>query len=396
MFFKIVKFTISNYENENRDKKEVSTLKELGYNVYIICNDQISVCTEEDENIIRVPVYKTVYKQSRIVRYILILKNYYRFNRCIRNENPNCISCHDLIALVIGWISTWFKSKKRKPLLVYDAHEYEIGRNTDGKRGSLARWIIPKTEKFLMKKCAFSMMVNDSIAEAVQQNYHLKEKPVVVRNIPNYWEIDEVVCQKKKEDFCKQLNCPNETFIMMYHGGLLKGRGIEKMFEVIQRIPEVAGVILGSGEEGYLNGLKKKTVELDIEKRIFFHPAVPIEELWKYVGAADVGMVTVPAICESYYYMLPNKFFENIQALTPIIASDFPETGKLIREYDIGFCVDPEDTEQIVEAVETLRENPEVYKTKKANLKVAKEVLCWEREKQVLINAYEKIEKFRY
>lgn len=391
----ILKLVTHEFINANRDLRELFLLKEINVEVTIVAKGKEN--TSSFINGIKIDYYttkpfgenKNLTKLNRVVALFI-------WAHKVRQYQVDCISCHDLIALVIGWISTWFKSKKRKPLLVYDAHEYEIGRNTDGKRGSLARWIIPKTEKFLMKKCAFSMMVNDSIAEAVQQNYHLKEKPVVVRNIPNYWEIDEVVCQKKKEDFCKQLNCPNETFIMMYHGGLLKGRGIEKMFEVIQRIPEVAGVILGSGEEGYLNDLKKKTVELDIEKRIIFHPSVPIEELWKYVGAADVGMVTVPAICESYYYMLPNKFFENIQALTPIIASDFPETGKLIREYDIGFCVDPEDTEQIVEAVETLRENPEVYKTKKANLKVAKEVLCWEREKQVLINAYEKIEKFRY
>ena len=52
-----------------------------------------------------------------------------------------------------------------------------------------------------MKRCAFSIMVNDSIADEVQQIHKLKERPIVVRSTPNNWQIDSKACKKVREEF---------------------------------------------------------------------------------------------------------------------------------------------------------------------------------------------------
>ena len=141
----------------------------------------------------------------------------------------------------------------------------------------------------------------------------------------------------------------------------------------------------------YIEKLKQMAKELNILDRVLFHHAVHIDSLWQYVGAADVGMVTIPAVSKSYYYMLPNKFFENIQSITPIIGSDYPEIKRVIKNYDIGALVDPENIDEIVAAIEEMRTNDEVYSRLKKNLKRAKEELCWENERVVLKEAYGKI-----
>ena len=64
-------------------------------------------------------------------------------------------------------------------------------------------------EKFLMNKCVFSIMVNDSIADEVQRIYKLKERPLVIRSVPNYWNIDPDVCKEKRK----------ELLSMFKHGG---------------------------------------------------------------------------------------------------------------------------------------------------------------------------------
>ncbi|MBS4025867.1 MAG: group 1 glycosyl transferase, partial [Clostridia bacterium] len=92
-----------------------------------------------------------------------------------------------------------------------------------------------------------------------------------------------------------------------------------------------------------------------------------------------------------YYYMLPNKFFENIQSLTPIIGSDFPEIRRIIKGYNIGLCVNPERIDEIANAIEEMRKNREMYSWFKRNLKYAKDELCWENERNVLEEAYGKI-----
>jgi len=90
----------------------------------------------------------------------------------------------------------------------------------------------------------------------------------------------------------------------------------------------------------------------------------------------------------NHYYMLPNKLFENIQSETPIIGSEFPEIKRIIDEYGVGLYCDPEKIESIVDCIEKLRTNSELYQNIKNNLKVAKSELCWENEKKVIEEAY--------
>ena len=78
--------------------------------------------------------------------------------------------------------------------------------------------------------------------------------------------------------------------------------------------------------------------------------------------------------------MLPHKLFENIQALTPIIASDFPEIKKIISGYDIGLLVNPEDSHAISSAILEIKNNKEMYQKFKSNLIRAKEELHWDYE----------------
>ena len=242
-----------------------------------------------------------------------------------------------------------------------------------------------------MKRCVFSIMVNDTIADEVQRIHRLKERPVVVRNIPPYWDLDVQKIRATRTELLKQLRLPNETFLVMYHGGIMNDRGIENMLKAVAKLPKTAAVILGNGQKKYVESLRNLCEQLEVEDRVLFHPAVPLEQLSNYVGAADVGIITVLPTFKSYYYMLPNKFFENIQSLTPVIVSDFPTIGSLVDQYGIGLRVNPESVDEIVAAIERMQTEKKFYMDCKEHLKRAKEELCWEKEKVVLKEAYSRI-----
>lgn len=182
-----------------------------------------------------------------------------------------------------------------------------------------------------------------------------------------------------------------EAFIVMYHGSLTTGRGIEALIHLVSRNPQVNGVILGNGDKRYLRELKKLSEDLNVATRILFHPSVPLTELWKYVGAVDLSLMMISGKAQSYYLSLPNKFFESIQAMTPIVASDFPEMKRIINQYQIGLTCDPYDPEQINDCVEKMRTDKNLYSSCKSNLKRAKLELCWENEKKVLQEAFQRI-----
>lgn len=180
-----------------------------------------------------------------------------------------------------------------------------------------------------------------------------------------------------------------ETFITMYHGGIMRGRGIETLIKLLNRNPNIVAVILGDGEKEYVESLKQLARDLGVQNRTLFHSAVKLCELWKYVGAADVGMILAPAVCQNHLYSLPNKFFENIQSGTPLICPHYPAMKELVERYDIGLTCDPENMEEINSCVEKMRLDQEFYRKCKRNVLKAKKDLCWEKEKQVLLPAYE-------
>jgi len=390
----LLKIVVNDFNNASRDKRELSVVSQFNTKIIVMAKGEHNEVTDTNDYEIHrrstrpLGKYKPLIQLNRLIS--IITWSFYA-----RKLNAYCISCHDLIALLIGWLSTWLIPKDKKPLLVYDSHEFEIERNTYGKRSKLSKLIISKLEKFLMNKCAFSIMVNDSIADEVQRIHGLRERPIVVRNIPNYWNIDESVCKKRKMEFCEQLGIPADTFIVMYHGGVMSGRGIETLLKSIQINKNIVVVVLGYGEKSYLEQLKHLAEELHISKRVLFHSAVNIDDLWQYVGAIDVGMVTIPPVSISDYYMLPNKFFENIQSLTPIIGSEFPEISKIVNKYDIGLLVNPENVDEIADAIEDMRTNSKMYTRFKTNLKKAKEELCWENESKVLAEAYGNILRWK-
>jgi len=390
MVNRLLKICINTWRNESRDERELDVCKELGLEILVMAKgdpkDRSKIDVVAGYKVLRFSARPLGTKiSSNINRVVAIFTwSYYAYKL-----KPNYISGHDLGALLIAWISTLFLPKDKKPQLIYDSHEFEIGRNA--KRNSINKWLVKHIEGFLMKRCAFSIMVNDVIADKVQKIHKLKERPVVVRSIPNMWIVDNLITEEIHTGFCRQLNVPNDTFITMYHGGLMANRGIETLIKLLSLNKHICAVILGNGEYGYIEQLKKYAAEQGVDGRVLFLPAVVIEELWKYVGAADAGMVLISAVVENHYYSLPNKFFENIQSETPIICSNFPVMKPLIDQYQIGLTCEPENLGEINDCVEKLRKDKVFYNQCKNNLKLAKLELCWENERNVLFEAYKKV-----
>ena len=182
-----------------------------------------------------------------------------------------------------------------------------------------------------------------------------------------------------------------DKFLIMYHGGLMPERGLEGLIRTLVLNESVYLLLLGNGTAKYVADLKKLAESEGVMDRVCIHDAVEYNELWKYAGAADAGMITVRASWKSYYYMLPNKLFENIQSETPVICSDFPAVQKVVNTYLIGLTCDPEKPEDINRCIMRLQSDHKFYSDCKRRIKEVKKELCWEKEKEVLKDAYRRI-----
>ena len=370
----------------SRNKRELQAASEYGYKVSVISSDDSKTFSDKYPEYTLIDDHQSThvtYEMNKMVRIVKILWGYLVVIWNLRKVSADVMSCHDIDSLFLAWLAFLFKF--RKPAFVYDSHEFEIGRNIS--RNRVQRWWVLHLERFLIKRCLFSIVVNDAIADEVQQIHRLQTRPVVVRSTPFRWVIDEQKCLEKRKELLAKMKSPQQT-LLMYHGGVSRGRGIETLLEVVKQSENTCLLILGNGEKNFMERLEQLSKSLGVSERVLFLPAVQMEQLWQYVGAADIGMVTIPAVAKSYYYMLPNKFFENIQAETPVICSDFPAISPIVKKYNIGLTCDPTDVGSICACISKLQTDKEFYMALKSNIKKAKEDLCWEKEKQVLFNAF--------
>ena len=387
---KVLKICIGTWANATHDKRELSVCRELGADVLVAAKGDVTGQAETVDGfpVVRLSSRPWGNKMPVAVKRLVSLFSWASYIR--KMKDIDVISGHDLTGLFIGWLSNFFKRNKAK--LVYDSHEFELGRDSSSGQSKLTHWFICRLERFLMKRCVFSIMVNDSIADEVQKIHKLKDRPVVARNASIYWELDPEETLRMRKELREKCGVSQDTFLVMYHGLVAHNRGVEQMLQAIAKTPDIAGVVLGNPESAaYLQSLQKLAEDLKIADRVLFHEAVPIEILRNYVSAADLGMVTVLATSKSYYFMLPNKFFECIQSLTPVVVSDFPETGSITDKYGIGLKVDPAQVDQLSDTIVKMRDDKAFYALCKENLRTAKEELCWEKEKEKLKEAYKSI-----
>lgn len=381
---KVLKICIGTWENASHDKRELSVCRELGADVEVLAKgDEHHLAGMVDGFYVSRLSARPLKGAPVWLNRIFSLFAWARYVR--KRKDVDILSCHDLPALLIGYLSNYFKRKKAR--LVYDSHEFELGKSK--KRNVAQNLCIYLTEGFLIRKCDLTIMVSDSIADEVQRIHHLKKRSHVVRNIPSKWNVDFAKAEEIKQEFIKKLQMSKDTFVILYHGAVVQYRGIENLLEAAKKVQELAVVILGDGNENYIRKIKDQCISLGISGRVLFHSAVSLNELPAYVAAADIGVSVLMPVALSYVWALPNKFFENIQCLNPLIVSDFPEMGKIVDKYQIGLKINPEDPEEMASAINKLISDKELYAEYKKNLERAKEELCWEREKQKLMKAYQ-------
>jgi len=381
MRVKVVKLVPIEYVNRSRDIRELSTLLELGCDVVVIAKESKTPMDYEYPviGLTTRPIEK--WTTNATINRVVSL---FTWAKAARGQNPQIISCHDIICLFIGWMATW--GKKNKPKLVYDSHEFEYARNAN--RSSFQKEFVKYIERFLIKRSAMTMMVDDSIADEVKKLHHLNFRPVVVRNFPNRWILDEEIIKKNREKFRKDYRIPDNATLFLYQGGLIPNRGVENAIKAISEVEGAYLLILGDGQrKEYVEKLKLQAIE-SVPDRIIFHPAVPYSELWEFTGIADVGLCILENVCLNHYYALPNKISEYIQSLVPPIVSNFPELKMIVEKYDIGEQCNPDDVSSLVDAMRKLQNDKVLLLHYKNNLVKAKEELCWEEESKRLKEAY--------
>ena len=371
--------------HDSRVRREAFTVASLGCKVEILCVEyersgrQVLGCSLSGDRrpgaVSRgIRTYRIYVGRSKRGK-LRFLRFYLKAIPKVLRTRAAMYHAQDLYSLPVAWLA----AKRYGRPLIYDSHEYYLGTVSLSRR-RLERSIWGIVERTFIGGTDEVITVCDSIADKLKAQYGVR-RPRVLRNVP-IWR-----ARHRTNHLREILGLGPETNILLYQGAIERGRGLVAILDALTTLKGCCFVALGDGS--IRQEVKAYAARLGVSDRAFFLDPVPSEELMEYTASADVGLCLIENAGFSYYHSLPNKLFEYMAAGLPVIASDFPEIGRLVKAENVGLTVNPEDPSEIAEAVGRLTQDRHLYDICAANaLRAAADRHNWDRESRILEDIY--------
>jgi glycosyltransferase involved in cell wall biosynthesis len=216
--------------------------------------------------------------------------------------------------------------------------------------------------------------VSPGIGEFLMQLYNLPDRPLTIRNVPEYREIAFRPC--------------GATIEVLYHGLVAPGRGLEAVVDGIGLWrPEFRLTIRGPGDADCLTALALRARRAGVEARVTIEPPVPMTELVDRAAAFDIGLFALPDHSRQNQLALPNKLFEYIMAGLALCVSDVPEMARIVERYKVGKCLPLIEPAAIAVTMNGFTRSA-IDTFKRRSLEAARE-LCWAHESRAMLIAYD-------
>ncbi|MFQ3596748.1 MAG: glycosyltransferase [Chloroherpetonaceae bacterium] len=267
-----------------------------------------------------------------------------------------------------------FLARVNRARLFYDSRElyFAIGALSN-KKMKQAVWSLLE-EFFIADATVFT--TGDLDSAMLQSRYRIP-LPQTIYNFPRRFTIE------RNNALRERLHLSSEHVILLYQGMMGEGRGIFKMLDALEVLPEpFVLVMLGDGV--LLEKTRADIQRRHLSKRAFALGAIPYDTLLRYTASADIGLALIEPISKSYELALPNKLFEYVLCQTPPIVSNLPAMISVIERHQVGMAV-PLETEQIANAILHVSNQIAFYRER---CRIAREVLNWDAQSEKVLSIF--------
>ncbi|WP_081621792.1 glycosyltransferase family 4 protein [Thioalkalivibrio sp. ALE11] len=287
---------------------------------------------------------------------------------------PDVVHAHDVNTLPTAWLA----ARLSRARLVYDAHEISTSR--EGYQSF--RRLVASVERFVMPRADGTITTTDRRAAFFARAYGVP-RPLVLQNRPRK---QTVTGGTRIRD---ELGLDQPRPVVLYQGGLQPGRGLDRIVDAAARVPEAWFVFIGGGRMA--PQLEEQVRTLGLQDRVRFIPTVSLEDMPSYTASADIGVQAIENTCLNHSTTDSNKLFEYVAAGLPVVASNFPEIRKIVREHDIGLLVPSDDTDALADAIGRLAGDAALRARYADNAGRAAAVLTWEEQEAWLVSLYQTV-----
>jgi glycosyltransferase involved in cell wall biosynthesis len=367
----------SDYVHDRRVKNQALALIDEGYHVTVLCTEIRSSSDQDFLEHLTIDGVECILHRFPPLqgkrRFYTMMRSYYK---TLTSIDADIYHAHDLDTL----IPTALIASKKRGKLIYDSHELYTESVHVAHRW-FTKLVWRSIELLFISKVDEVITVCEGIAQELKERYRLEKKVHVVRNFSDPPVLKTASTPPEFESFVQ-----NHPYTLLYQGYVHRGRGLDQALEALVGMPTWGLVICGDGT--YRSNLEKKAVELHVDEQILFLGQLDHDQLFEVSKRCDLGLCMIEPVSLSYYYALPNKLIEYVQAGIPVVGSDLPEIRRLVNDYGLGFILKEDQyLKDLMLQIDTIRQNIKLNES----IFNAAQSLNWSTEKHRLLEVYQSI-----
>ncbi len=271
------------------------------------------------------------------------------------------VHAHDFTALPVG---ARLAGEWDLPL-VYDTHEYWVGRPVEGRPAPWRRRREAATEDALGRRAAAVVTVGEGVAGALRADH------------PGWPEVTVVHNTFPVRTDLPPATSPPRAFV--YAGRLAADRELEVIAAASRDLPGEV-VLRGPADAEWLGRFDPGAARVEA--------AAPLEVVDNELLAAGAALVTHSDRWPNHRLAMPNKLFHAVSLGVPVVATDVGELGAAVRRHGLGTTYRPGDAADLVRAG---RELVARHAELTAQVLAAREELSWEHDAAVLVRLHERV-----
>jgi glycosyltransferase involved in cell wall biosynthesis len=275
----------------------------------------------------------------------------------------------------------WKKELKYK--LITDQHEYQFPPTFLGKLFYLA--VRRYVANFSFRKSDAIISITPRGKEFMIKYHHLKPDSILL--FPLGADTDKLKFNPKaRKKIRKKLKIKDDETLLVCLGQVIRLKKIELLLEAFSKLSKntmlnTKVLIIGGGEEDYLQELKKRARTLNIREKMLFINRISKKEVPEYYSASDIAV---------WPFRATIAIQEAISCGVPIVIPNLSSMNHLVENN--GFLFRQEDTSDMAEKIETLIKNKKLRKKMSENAKkLAEEKFSYRKISKSLLGLYQEL-----
>jgi glycosyltransferase involved in cell wall biosynthesis len=174
----------------------------------------------------------------------------------------------------------------------------------------------------------------------------------------------EIFFPRQSNEKISRIYKPNHEFICAYVGTIGMACGLEVVLLAAERLKKykrnnIKFLLVGSG--AVKERLQKQAIESGLDNVVFVDRQDK-NNIPDFLSITDACLVHLKKT-ELFKTVLPSKIFEAAAMAQPIILGVEGYAAQFLKEANAGICIEPENAEQLAQAVMYLADNPKICKS---------------------------------